>query len=194
VGRDTTEVIEELKLNDLNTARYDARTVKLHWWVAVTILFMWGGAHAIDWFPKGPLRVDARSVHIVVGGLLLVAIIYRIFWRVTGGVHIKDAVNIQTIAAKTLHYALYLAIITTLALGIFNTWVRGDDLFGLGHIPQFGAYDKVARHEFANQIVGWHRLGANLILVLAGLHALAAIGHFLVLKDKVLQRMLPFTK
>ena len=181
-------------MNNTSSTRYDARTIKLHWWVAAAILFMWGGAHTIDWFPKGPLRVDVRATHIVVGGVLLVAIGYRIFWRVTGGVHIKDAANIQTITAKALHYALYLTIVTTLVLGIFNTWLRGDDLFGLGHIPQFGAYDKASRHEFANQIVGWHRLGANLILILAGFHALAAIGHFLVLKDKVLQRMLPFTK
>jgi len=175
-----------------DTARYDTRTIVLHWVTAALILFMWGGAHIIDWFPKGPLRVDARSVHIVTGVCLLALIMYRAVWRLKGGTRFDDDTTITTILAKILHYTLYLIIIATLTLGIFNTWVRGDDLFGFGHIPQFGSYDKAQRHELANTIVGWHRLGANLILILAAVHALAAIGHFFVLRDKVLQRIFPF--
>ncbi len=170
---------------------YDARTIALHWWVAGVIVFMWGGAHTIDWFPKGPLRVDARSVHIIVGALLAGGVVYRMYWRKSGGVRFRDPATPANMAAKALHYALYLAIMATLMLGIFNAWVRGDDLFGIWHIPKFGTYDKAARHALANQIVDLHRLGANLILVLACGHTLAALGHFLVLKDKVLQRMLP---
>ncbi len=175
-----------------DTARYDTRTILLHWVTAALIVAMWGGAHMIDWFPKGPLRVDARSVHIVTGVGLLALVLYRMLWRLTDGARFDEGNTIATQVAKILHYMLYVIIVATLALGIFNAWVRGDDLFGLGHIPQFGSYAKAPRHELANNIVGWHRLGANLILVLAAVHALAAIGHFVVLKDKVLQRILPF--
>lgn len=175
-----------------DTVRYDARTVTLHWVTAALLVLMWGGAHMIDWFPKGPLRVDARSVHIVVGAGLLLLVVYRIVWRWSRGARFNDAPNFANLAAKALHLTLYIIIIATLELGIFNAWVRGDDLFGLGHIPAFGSYDKAQRHELANNIVGWHRFCANLILILAAAHALAAIGHFVVLKDKVLQRMLTY--
>ena len=37
-----------------------------------------------------------------------------------------------------------------------------------------------------------HQLGGNLILIIAGLHAAAALWHQLVLRDGALQRMLPF--
>jgi cytochrome b561 len=178
-------------MTEATPARYDRRTIAIHWGVAIAILLMWGGAHMIDWFPKGPLRVDVRSVHIVVGCVLVVAIGYRIFWRMTNGKRFADPASPSNVAAKATHYALYLVIVATLCLGIFNTWVRGDDLFGLGHIPQFGSYDKTSRHELANQIVGWHRLGANLILALAALHALAAFVHLVVIKDKILHRMMP---
>ena len=174
--------------------RYDTRTIMLHWVTVVLILFLWCGAHMIDWFPRGPLRVDARSTHIVVGAALLALVIYRMLWRLRGGTRFKDDANIATIAAKSLHYTLYAVIIATLVLGIFNAWVRGDDLFGLGHIPQFGNYDKAQRHEHSNYIVAWHRLSANLILVLATAHALAAIGHYAVLKDRILQRIMPFIR
>jgi len=175
-----------------DTTRYDRRTISLHWVTAILLLFLWGGAHMIDSFPKGPLRVDARSIHIVTGIGVLVLTMYRLLWRLTGSTQFNDDANMATLAAKALHYALYAILIATLALGIFNAWVRGDDLFGFGHIPQFGSYEKAQRHELANSVVGWHRLGANLILVLAAGHALVAIGHFVVLKDKILQRMLPY--
>ena len=87
-----------------------------------------------------------------------------------------------------------MCIFATLGLGVFNTWLRGDDLFGLTHIPKFGTYDDVQRHLLANAVVKLHRLAANAILILAGLHACAALVHYCIVKDTVLQRMVPWLK
>jgi cytochrome b561 len=171
--------------------KYDARTIWLHWVSALLIIFMWGGAHAIDWFPKGPQRVDARSIHIVVGVTLLLLIAYRLVWRLRSGTIFDDPKTIAWRLSKVVHYLLYALILTTLAFGVANAWVRGDDLFGLGHIPKFGAYDPAARHILANAIVDWHRLWANALLLLGCGHGLAGLGHWLLMKDSVLQRMLP---
>lgn len=170
-------------------SRYDRRTITLHWTTAALILFMRGGAHAIDWFPKGPERVDARSVHIVVGAALVCLTLYRLFWRTTGGTRIAEPLSPLVRIAKGVHYALYALVGATLGLGLFNTWLRGDDLFGLTHIPAFGDYAKPARHAFVENITGWHEFGANAILILAGIHAAAALYHRLVLRDDVLGRM-----
>ena len=170
--------------------RYDTRTIVLHWTIAIIIALMWGGAHMIDWFPKGSPRVDARSVHIVLGTLLLLLVFYRIFWRLNHGIKISDPAGPATLAAKGVHYLLYALILTTVFLGLANTWVRGDSLFNLGNIPAFGVYSKEARHALSESIVGWHELGANLILILAGAHALMGLVHHYVLKDGVLKRML----
>ena len=154
-------------------------------------MFMWVGAHAIDWFDKGPLRVDARSVHIVVGVLLFILVAYRLSWRLTGGTQLAYPTSWRGMLARFMHGALYVVILATVALGIFNAWIRGDSLFGLGRIPPFGSYDTGARHALSESVVSFHSLGANLILYLAGCHAAVALFHQFVLKDKLMTKMLP---
>lgn len=168
---------------------YDTRTILLHWSTAALLVFMWCGAHAIDWFPKGPPRVDARSVHIVVGGLMAVLVGYRIVWRSTKGVRIAEPRSLVTDAARTVHVLLYGLIIATIGLGIFNAWVRGDSLFDLARIPPYAGLGGDARHALSERIVGFHALAANAILVIAAGHAMLALFHHFVRGDGLLARM-----
>ncbi|HET6971947.1 MAG TPA: cytochrome b/b6 domain-containing protein, partial [Phenylobacterium sp.] len=46
---------------------YDPRTILFHWLTAALVGVQWVGAHYIDAFPRGPLRVDARATHICIG-------------------------------------------------------------------------------------------------------------------------------
>lgn len=173
--------------------RYDRMTVTLHWVIAVGVVGQWLGAHAIDWFPKGPLRVDARSVHILIGTLIVVALAYRGLWRSTKGVRFHDATpTVLDRVAGLVHFALYSLLAAVLALGLFNTWIRGDDIFGLFHLPKYGSFSSDARHALANRVVGLHRLGANALLILAAGHAAAGLFHYFVIRDGVLQRMIPW--
>lgn len=171
---------------------YDRVTIALHWAVAAAVLFQWFGAHTIDWFPKGALRVDARSVHIIVGTLLAGLLSLRIVWRTTVGRRLPTPGKPGAVAvAKFVHTALYATMVITVMLGIYNTWVRGDSIFGLFKIPEFGVFNNAARHQLANSIVKWHRITANTILALAGLHSSAALFHQYILRDQLLGRMLP---
>lgn len=169
---------------------YDLKTRSLHWSTALLVLFMWGGAHVIDWFPRGPMRVDARSIHIVCGVLLVVLTTYRLYWRRTHGVVFVQSGEWWDRAATMMHVLLYIAIITTLSLGLANTWVRGDSLFSVAQIPKFGSYDADQRHALSEQLTSWHQLSANVILLVAMAHASAALIHHFLLRDDVLSRML----
>lgn len=173
--------------------RYDPTTIALHWLVAFGVVGQWLGAHAIDWFPKGPLRVDARSIHIVVGFLLVLAFSYRMFWRTMNGVRFSRPL-LQDRFASLVHRSLYAVLGAVLILGLFNAWVRGDDIFGLFHLPKFGRFTPEARHALSEQVVGLHNLAANALLILAGGHAAAGLYHFAVLRDRIFQRMLPLRK
>ena len=167
---------------------YDSRSVALHWITAFLVVAQWLGAHSIDWFPRGPMRVDARSTHILIGMILLVIIAARIVWRLTRARR-PAPVGPKAIrtAAPAVHWALYGVVIAVLAAGVLNVLVRGDSIFGLFKVPALYPGDKVLR----DQVGSIHELLANILLVVAGLHAVAALIHSWVSRDVVLGRMIP---
>lgn len=174
--------------------KYDRRTILFHWLTAAVVVFMWCGAHAIDWFPKGAWRVDARSVHILVGLALLALVTLRMRWRATDGARITPFPGWIGNLVRLGHGVLYGTLLAILGLGIANAWIRGDSIFGVFNIPKFGAYNAASRHALSEQVVGWHSLCANLLLVFAAGHAGLALFHQFGLRDHVLERMLPYRR
>ena len=168
--------------------RYDRATILFHWLTAVLVVAQWVGAQTIDLFPRGPLRVDARSVHIAAGTLLALLLVARLFWRVTGGRRLpladKGALNAL---AKATHWGLYALLLVMVSAGLFLTWVRGDSIFNLFTIPQYDPGNRALVH----QVEEFHGTVGTVILVLAGIHAGAALIHRYVWHDAVLARMLP---
>lgn len=175
-----------------HTGGYDRVSIALHTIIVLGVAFQWLGAHAIDWFPKGPLRVDARSVHIGSGLVLGVALIAMMYWRALRGIRFKDDQHPALAAtAMAIHVGLYAVLMIVIALGFATEWIRGDDIFGLFRIPAYGTLDAESRHLLAHRFVDTHRFWADLLLYLAGFHAAAALFHHWVLKDDVLRRMTP---
>jgi cytochrome b561 len=167
---------------------YDRRTIWLHWLTALLVLSQWFGAQTIDWFPRGPLRVDARSVHITLGLTLLAIYALRIVWRATEGRRLPAADRgALHVVAKATHWGMYALLACVLALGVFNVWVRGDSIFNLFSIPAYSPDDKALR----SFVEDWHGTLATTVLILAGIHAGAALVHRYLWHDGVLARMLP---
>jgi cytochrome b561 len=78
-------------------------------------------------------------------------------------------------------------LVSTLSLGLFNLWQRGDMIVFVGRVPAFDPDNK-----WLSETVGdLHALSANWIMILAGLHAAAALFHHYILRDDVLRRMSP---
>ena len=167
---------------------YDLRTIVFHWATAVLVVLQFVVAWTIDAFPSGPLRVDARSVHITLGTLLAMLLIGRLWWRATGGRRLPAAdAGVAHVVAKGTHWSLYLLLLAMVSVGLFLTWVRGDSLFNAFSIPSFDPGNKALRHDTqeVHAAIGW------VILALAGLHATAALVHRYLWRDGVLARMLP---
>lgn len=166
--------------------RYDPVTIYFHWATALLVALQWLGAQVIDWFPRGPLRVDARSVHIV-GGLLLAGVILgRLIWRSRWGLRVPPmGARPMVLAAKTVHVGLYLLVSSMVLVGIALSWVRGDTIFNLFSIP---AYDPGNR-GLVGQVHEIHETIGTLILILVGLHVAAALFHHYFLRDRLISRM-----
>ncbi len=172
----------------LTAQRYDRTTMLFHWATALLVVGNWLGAQTIDWFPRGPLRVDARSVHITVGVLLTLILLGRVAWRLTEGRRLPLADHgALNIVAKGTHWLLYALLFTMVGLGLFLTWSRGDSIFNLFALPAFDPGNR----DLVRQVEGLHNTVGYCILALAGLHAAAALFHRFVWRDRVLARMLP---
>ena len=167
---------------------YDRRTIFFHWLTVLLVALQWLGAHTIDWFPRGALRGDARSLHIVAGVALGIVIAARLGWRWTKGRQLPHADRgALQLAARLVHGGLYVLLVAVVMLGLLNVWVRGDSLFGVFSIPKLA----VASKDLREQIQALHALAANAILTVAALHSAAALWHQYALRDGLLGRMIP---
>lgn len=168
------------------TARYDARTIMNHWIMAGLLAVTWL-IPKLSGYLSQDMRGQARSVHIMIGVVLIVLLVARILWRSTGGRQLPPAeLGLLGLASKAVHYGLYVLVAVTLALGVGYELMRGDLLFGLAKIPLLLPVDAAFRRATR----GYHELAANGILILAGLHGAAALYHHFIRHDGVLRRML----
>ena len=167
--------------------RYDSRTIALHWLTAGLVAALWVMGQTIDWFAKGDPRVTARSAHIAIGVVLVLVLLRRIWWRLGAGSRLPLAASgaLGAVATAT-HRALYVLLVATVLLGLANAWVRGDTVFNLFVIPAFEPGNTGLRKAVEET----HSWSANILLIVAAMHAAAAGFHHFVRKDDVPKRML----
>jgi cytochrome b561 len=90
---------------------------------------------------------------------------------------------------RLAHYALYALLVAAPVVGIVLQFARGDALpvFGLFEVASPWAADRA----FAGAVKEVHEVLANALVILAALHAAAALLHHFALHDRTLLRMLP---
>ncbi|MDL2187434.1 cytochrome b [Pseudomonas sp. ChxA] len=177
----------------MNTAsdRYDRLTRSFHWLTAAVVIFMFASAHIWENLEKGtPLRKSLQSVHISLGIAMALLVAARIVWRVFGGTRPKaDSHSALNLLAKLAHGCLYLLLVSQIVLGFLFRWAQGEpfNFFGLFTVPAPFVID----HAWRGTLGGLHNNVAWAIILLAGVHAVAALWHHYVLGDSTLCRMLP---
>lgn len=173
-------------------AHYSLPLRALHWLTVIAIVVVYGVTYLKDLFASGtPERALVWWTHISVGLSILGLVALRLVFRVVGPVPPPSAALSRPVhlAATVAHVLLYALLVATPLVGIYLAFLRGNEVtfFGLFTIPSPVAVDRTA----ARQVVEVHELLANALVVLALLHAAAALVHHFVFKDDVLRRMLP---
>lgn len=176
----------------MSATQYSPTQKTLHWALFVLVLAIYGLSYGDDLFPRrDPNRALIQWFHISFGLLLAGLVSWRVVLRLSEGAPElpSSLTGTEKALAKAGHLALYALLIVIPMLGIIVTWFRGDALsfFGLFTIPAPFSPDR----DVARSIKEIHGLCANGILILAGLHGLAALWHHFVRKDDILKRMLP---
>jgi cytochrome b561 len=163
----------------------------LHWLVFVLVLAQYIVAIMMPDIGRGTVPGTLINLHMSIGVTILLVIVVRWLWRVDHRVlpAIADMPAWEQRFARATHALLYLFLVIDPILGWANASARDWTItvFGVASLPHV-VPPKSALGMRAGDLHTW--LGWTL-LVLIGLHVAAALYHYFVRRDRVLQRMLP---
>lgn len=167
------------------TQRYSGLLIGVHWLTAVLVVVAYllseGGRR---------VRLDPPQWHFFLGFAVLLLLVPRFIGRALGGAPPMTAGDrrVQR-AAKAGHGLLYLLLVAVTVTGWIAVSKMGVVVTKAGiTVPPIAAA-VAGRIGLVGDVHQW--LG-NGILIVAGLHAMAALWHQFFLKDNTLGRMNPF--
>lgn len=171
--------------------RFGSITKLLHWLIFILIAaqfyFVWSLSE------NSPLIPLYMMLHKSVGVTVLVLGILFYIWHI---ISIKplppeNQPQWQYFISKLVHHVLFILIILMPLVGYLLTCSDGKPInfFGWFTIPCLIPTSE----QLGNMMFSVHETIAFIILILVGIHFLAALYHHVIRKDEVLKRMLPFT-
>lgn len=169
---------------------YGVVAIAIHWISALLILFLFGlGVYMVDltyyddWYHKGP------ELHVSLGLVVLLLMLLRIVWRVINPTPVDlPAKPVQQKAAKLVKLALYIFIFVVIISGYLITTAEGQpaSMFNLIKFPVLVELS-AANVDLAGEL---HEYFAWGIIALVVIHALGALMHHFLMRDRTLVRML----
>lgn len=166
-------------------ARHPKALILIHWLTVVAVLVAYFSSEG------GPrLREHPPTLHFVAGLAVLLLLVPRVLVRlmsrplppVAGSTPAAERV------AKAGHGVLYLVLLALPFTGWYAASRMGVPVaWGGLALPSMA----VAVQGPPGPVAELHELGGNALLVIAGLHALAALWHHFRLRDGTLRRMSP---
>jgi len=169
---------------------YGRLSIGMHWLMALAFIgmyllgdYMVGLDYYDSWYHRAP------EIHKGIGILLALTMLFRFIWN-------RSQPRPLDLGDKALHNRLahlahnlfYLMVLLLLVTGYLISTAKGKgiDVFELFSIPAV-LPENPDRGEIAGDI---HEIIATIFILLAMLHAVAAIYHHFVAKDFTLKRML----
>lgn len=166
--------------------RYGRVAASIHWVTALAVFGLLGSGLYMEDLDDPAAKIAILRVHAGMGITVLALTVLRILWWAVADRRpaMPDGMpRLQAVAAHAVHGLLYLVLIVMGTSGIAMIILSdaGAILVGAapGPLPDFR--DVLPRAP--------HGLGANLLMVLVGLHVAAAIYHQFVLRDGLIARM-----
>jgi cytochrome b561 len=170
---------------------YPSTSKWLHWLVAASVLVMIPIGIAMIRVGKGTLQDTLYTLHKSFGILILGLMIARLINRIVVGAPAPapGLARWQRAVSSATHGLLYVLLVLQAVGGWLANSAYGapTPFFGLFELPALRGKDQA----FAEQVFGSHRILGLVIAGLAAMHIAAALQHYLIKQDRVLQRMLP---
>ncbi|BCE01329.1 cytochrome b [Marinicellulosiphila megalodicopiae] len=167
----------------------------LHWLSALVIIFMFGlGLYMMDLSYGHPYEKSSLSLHQSIGMSFFILWTVRLIWKflnLSPKLAQADSTikKLENFAAHAVHGLLYVMMFIMLFSGYLLAITDGAGssftFFGLFEVPSLGEFFE-ERADIAGLI---HEKMAWALIVLAGLHGLAALKHHFIDKDDTLRKM-----
>lgn len=165
-------------------------TAKVFHWLVVALLLV---QYLIGWLmpdvhagpPGAPM-----TFHVSFGIIILTLIVLRFAWRLSHPVAPESSLPPwQRLGSEAVHWALYALVLATTLTGWLFASFRGwsISLFYLVPLPMLASKDVAS----VKAMDGWHQAMGWALLVLVGIHVVAAMAHIFIYRDRIMQRMLP---
>jgi cytochrome b561 len=174
-----------------NATGYTGTAKALHWTILVLLIVQFIVAWTMPEVKRDTKPETLINLHLSVGVLILVVAVIRLAWRAT---HAEPPLHDglppwQVQSARVMHWLLYGLLVVLPILGWINASWRGFPviMFGL-ELPKLVA-TRAPGFRWTGDVHGL--LATYLLLTLVGLHVAAALYHYFIRRDGVLQRMLP---
>jgi cytochrome b561 len=172
-------------------ASYNGVAKTLHWLILALLIVQFTVAWTMPHIGRNTPVTTLISLHFTIGVVVIAVAIVRLAWRVMHPEPPPEAgiPPWQRTSARIVHWLLYLLLFVVPILGWVNASYRGMPvvMFGL-ELPKL----------LATRAPGWGWTGDTHVwlaqyamLGLVGLHVAAALYHYFIRRDRVLQRMLP---
>jgi cytochrome b561 len=170
--------------------RYNVVSRCLHWALLALLIVEFSIAWTMPEVEKDTRPVGLIAWHLFFGTLILTVVLLRILWHFTQTT--PDSVPMprwQELTAKITHRLLYIVLVVLPLMGWANASSRGWDVKLFGFIPLPALAPKES--DWGHALGDVHQAVAIGLLVLVALHVAAAVYHQWILRDNLLQRMLP---
>ncbi|MFM0061440.1 cytochrome b [Paraburkholderia phytofirmans] len=177
------------KVYEMRLPAYDAVARTLHWLTAVLIAMQFVIGWTMPDIHKGTQPVGLIAWHLGVGSALIAVMLVRVLWRLTHWPSPDELPPLLNTVSRITHFLLYAALLVVPLLGWINASSRGWTVRLLGLVP-YPALSEPGS-AFGHEMGDVHGILAWVLFALIVLHVVAALFHRFVLKDHVLQRMLP---
>jgi cytochrome b561 len=192
---DMTESTEGAALEaTAESDRFDQLSITLHWLTVLLIIVLFASAWAREAVDHDTRLASALTTsHRTTGVVTWIVGWVRLVWRYNFAYlppFPASMPKLQQWIAKANEYGLYALLLAQPISGIGNVLFHGHSftLF-IWEMPALFEANPAIRSVFVEA----HEFGGQALLTLIGMHAGAALFHRLVLRDGVLQRMLPWT-
>ena len=175
-----------------STRSYGVVAKLLHWLTVLLVILAWMLGTFGEELPRGAARAAGLFVHMSAGLTVLLLLVFRLGWRIVDRPPPPETTPLGSwleFLGKLTHITLYVLLAATPLLGVLLQFARGDDLpvFGITEIASPWVRDRA----FARSLKEVHETLSNILMIIAAFHALAAMVHHWVWRDRTLERMLP---